>query len=149
MKIITSENFREASIARDHFLGLIYRLLHEGQIIHSQIYYYPEAFEWLQYLDAQLNSELELELDAELLRLGAALTCVNWIENSYSQESFSERYLHVVARLQDSKFGQTKEFRRFLEAIVQSDNLGEVELSLSAIFELHVRSWWMSQLDVR
>jgi hypothetical protein len=144
--LISSENFRDASIARDCFLGLIYRLLKEGQIIHCQFYFYPKSFDWLEYLESSIDPQLDLEMDVELLQMGAALTAVNWIENSYSQESFSEKYVEIVSSLRRSKWGERREFQRFLDEISYLENLEKVEASLHEIFNMHVRQWWLSQV---
>ena len=145
MKKVSSANFLEASCARDHFLGLIYRLLREGQIIHSQTYYYPAGFNWVEYLEVSIDPELELEMDENLLQMGAALTAVNWIENSYSQENFGEHYQHIVERLTASACGKLIEFKSFLNAISRVDNLAEIEAAMNDVFNVHVKGWWVSQ----
>lgn len=142
---ITEDNFMEVSVARDYFLGMVYRLLREGQLIHCQFSFYPASFNWLDYLQTSIDPNLVEEMDVEFLQMGAALTAVNWIEDSYSQECFGDKYSDVVMRLKESNYGKRNEFRRFLEAISKENNLGDVEASMREIFLVYVSMWWINQ----
>ena len=142
MKKTNQENYFEGVTATAYFVGLLYRMIKDGEIFKSQTSYLPTDFDWLSFLDVEVSDDLSLELEQLLLQNAAAVAAVSWLEDQYTFELLTTQRAMVVERLSKSDIGQSQYFQNFLSMINVSNNYENVQKSVKDIYEKFVLEWW-------
>ena len=147
MKSISGQNVDEGVRAAASFIGLFYRMLTDNRIFNHQTAFLPQELNWIEYLTVNVADECAPDVDQSLLRLGAMVATVSWLDDAFSEEFFGEKCAIAIHELRNSEFGTLPEVAAFLRELDDPESYSGAENTLDAIYRKFVRTWWESQLS--
>jgi hypothetical protein len=148
-KVINEENLHEGRDAESAFIYLHYILLKDGEIFNGQTSYLPVNLIWLDFLDTQVipsTDAVSISFDASIIRNGAMLAAVSFLDDAYSEDGISDADKIVVETLRASRAASEPELTQFLNAISIPNNFQEVTSVKKRIFDRFVIEFWRKEI---
>jgi|GEM_PF-6666449 len=139
---ISIENIQNGVDAETTFLGLLCRLVKDGELTNSRTAFFPLYFSFENYVDVEVDQECTPDVDQEVLRLGAFLACIIRMYDLASADQIGTAEWHTLSSaVTRSEFLSSNSFP-VLADLLSGNNLGLVEDQLAELFHVHVMTWW-------